>query len=153
MKLFLKSSPNWLEKMSNLANRILPLDPTTYFDLQMTKSERASLMEHLETRLFIKEMLFDSSDEESDAEDEDFRIYMLLQGTRYINRSIVTKTGQWTPNRVHKMDEMRAKRDLRMEKSTFFFVLSKIESHSAFFRVTNKQHKAPVRDKILFLHR
>jgi hypothetical protein len=65
----------------------------------MRKSERALVLQNVEARLFMKEML-DSRDDASDSEnEEEYLFYLAIKTKRYLERNVVPKTGQWTPDR------------------------------------------------------
>ncbi|KAF4046839.1 DDE superfamily endonuclease [Phytophthora infestans] len=83
--------------------------------------------------------LFNGEDSDADESDDHFTaIY------RYLSRSSVLKTAQWSPRLIVLMDPMRAPRNLRMSRNTFVFLLRRIEADPAFARVPAKQQQAPI---------
>ncbi|KAF4040454.1 hypothetical protein GN244_ATG07315 [Phytophthora infestans] len=107
----------------------------------MGRSLRAALLLHLQHSA-LSYLLCDQGSENDEAEDDIF--YCALVSNRYLGRPDVVKTGKWSPERIFLLDAVRARRDLRMSKQTFVFLLGRIEAHTVFARVPGKQQQAPV---------
>ncbi|KAF4041621.1 hypothetical protein GN244_ATG06134 [Phytophthora infestans] len=107
----------------------------------MGRSLRAALLLHLQHSALSYQLCDQGS--ESDENDDDM-FYCAIVSHRYLGRPDVVKTGKWSPERIFLLDAVRARRDLRMSKQTFVFLLGRIEAHTAFARVPGKQQQAPV---------
>ncbi|KAF4047374.1 hypothetical protein GN244_ATG00165 [Phytophthora infestans] len=77
--------------------------------------------------------LFNGDDSDADESDDHFTA---ISSHRYLSRSSVLKTAQWSPSPrlIVLMDPMRAPRNLRMSRNTFVFLLRRIEADPAFAR-------------------
>ncbi|KAE9319596.1 hypothetical protein PF008_g18233 [Phytophthora fragariae] len=109
--------------------------------IDVEKSLRAVLLEELE----ITEAAQLLEDDDSDAEDSGEGLFRdVITSYRYLTRSTVFKAAHWTPGRIFRSDPMRARRDLRMSRGTFIFLLSRIQEDVVFARAPTKQEQAPV---------
>jgi hypothetical protein len=86
-------------------------------------------------------LLDDSSDENSDDEEEYYFFYLAIKNSRYLSRGTIQKVGHWTADRLASMDEMRARRDLRMKKETFFFYCQKSNITQSFSARSNEKNR------------
>ncbi|KAE9301774.1 hypothetical protein PR003_g22439 [Phytophthora rubi] len=79
-------------------------------------------------------------DDDSDAEDSDEGLFRdAIASYRYLTRSTVFKAAHWTPGRIFRNDPMRARRDLRMSRGTFIFLLGRIQHDVVFVRAPTKK--------------
>ena len=107
------------------------------------KSDKRAALDAMELEI-LSSMCEDSSDGDSSDDDDALLTYCMISEQRYLFRETVFKVAKWSASRIHGMDATRAKRELRMERTTFFALLMRIREHAIFERASGKQEQAPV---------
>ncbi|KAG6964293.1 hypothetical protein JG688_00007767, partial [Phytophthora aleatoria] len=95
--------------------------------------------------LALRQLLVDA-DSETDDNDNDL-FYCVIASHRYLP---ILNAGDWRPERIFRMDLMRARRDLRLRPRLRTLLLHSIEERPVFAREPSKPEQAPVQLQLDF---